>query len=109
MQQFLKIFGTFDAATSEYAMTASRQSLSTSIINAGEFIGAASAFAISSRFGRRGGLFVSSGCVLVGVVMQAAATHLVVLILGRLVLGKHCFQSSIRILLTTSMQDLPLD
>lgn len=87
MQPFLKLYGEWDPTKGQYFMSASQQSLTTSIINAGEFVGAVSAYFIGDKVGRRGGLFVSSACVIVGTIIQVASTHIASLIVGRLVLG----------------------
>ncbi|THY13519.1 general substrate transporter [Aureobasidium pullulans] len=87
MQPFLKIYGTFDPLKKVYVMSAAHQSLTSSIINAGEFVGAVSSYYVIDKLGRRGGLFVSSGTVVVGTIIQVASTHIGSLIAGRLVLG----------------------
>ena len=88
MPAFLKIFGTYDPKTHEYMMSAERQSLTTSIINAGEFVGAVSSFLIGEKLGPRSGLFVSSAAVIIGTLIQVIAPNVGALIAGRLVLGK---------------------
>ncbi|KAJ5937820.1 general substrate transporter [Penicillium verhagenii] len=87
MEPFIKEYGHYDTATDAYVLSASMQSLTTSIINVGEFVGAVSSFMVGDRIGRRGGLFVSSAFVVAGVIFQVAANDLGLLIVGRLLLG----------------------
>ncbi|KAJ5627838.1 general substrate transporter [Penicillium lividum] len=87
MEPFIKAYGHYDSATGGYVLSASIQSLTTSIINVGEFVGAVSSFLVDDRIGRRGGLFVSSAFVVIGVIFQVAADNLGLLIVGRLALG----------------------
>ncbi|KAH8659773.1 sugar transporter [Xylariales sp. PMI_506] len=87
MEKFIQDYGTYDAATGEMVVTASRQSLVTSIINAGEFIGAVCAFWVGQKVGLRGGLLVACCVVVVGCTLQVAGTHIGTMIAGRLVLG----------------------
>jgi MFS family permease len=88
MEPFIKAYGHYDTSTGGYVLSSSIQSLTTSIINAGEFVGAISSFLIDNKFGRRGGLFVSSAFVVIGTIFQVAADNLGLLITGRLLLGK---------------------
>jgi len=88
MEPFIKEYGRYDSATGSYVLSASMQSLTTSIINVGELVGAVSSFVVDDRIGRRGGLFVSSAFVVVGVIFQVAADDLGLLIVGRLLLGE---------------------
>ncbi|KAG9958768.1 general substrate transporter, partial [Aureobasidium melanogenum] len=88
MQPFLKIFGHLDPVKGVYVMSAERQSLTTSIINAGEFVGAISSFVIGERLGPRSGLFVSSAAVIIGTLIQVLAPNVGALIAGRLILAR---------------------
>ncbi|CAK7217087.1 hypothetical protein SCUCBS95973_003032 [Sporothrix curviconia] len=87
MDAFADHYGTFDAATGAKIVTSSRQSLVTSIINVGEFVGAVSAFWIGQKIGLRGGLLLACIIVVIGTTLQVADTALGLLIAGRLVLG----------------------
>lgn len=87
MEPFIKAYGHYDTTTGGYVLSSSMQSLTTSIINVGEFVGAISSFLIDNKFGRRGGLFVSSAFVVIGAIFQVAADNLGLLITGRLLLG----------------------
>ena len=88
MDSFSRIYGRWDAAKATYVVSSSTESLVASIINAGEFVGAVSAFLVSNRVGLRGGLFVSSAFVCVGAVFQLAGTKIGLLIAGRLIMGE---------------------
>lgn len=88
MEPFIKEYGHYDSASGAYVLSASMQSLTTSIINVGELVGAVSSFVVDDRIGRRGGLFVSSAFVVAGVIFQVAADDLGLLIVGRLLLGE---------------------
>jgi len=72
MDEFNLHYGSYDAATGKKMVSAPTQSLVTSIINAGEFIGAATAFLISERIGLRGGLLASCVIVAIGTTLQVA-------------------------------------
>ncbi|OJI82496.1 hypothetical protein ASPTUDRAFT_172682 [Aspergillus tubingensis CBS 134.48] len=87
MEPFIKAYGHYDSATGGYILSSSIQSLTTSIINVGELVGAISSYLVDDRIGRRGGLFVSSTFVVLGVIFQVSADKLALLIVGRLLLG----------------------
>lgn len=87
MEQFVQSYGTYDTATGKMVVSASRQSLVTSIINVGEFVGALTASWLGQRAGLRGGLMVACVIVMVGTTLQAAGTGIGLMIAGRLVLG----------------------
>lgn len=87
MDQFVQRYGTYDAQKGQMIISSSRQSLVTSIINAGEFVGALTAFLVCQRIGLRGGLLLACLIVVVGTTLQVAGTHIGLLIAGRLVLG----------------------
>ncbi|GLA47680.1 hypothetical protein AnigIFM63604_002489 [Aspergillus niger] len=87
MEPFIKAYGHYDNATGGYVLSSSIQSLTTSIINVGELVGAVSSYLVDDRIGRRGGLFVSSTFVVLGVIFQVSADKLALLIVGRLLLG----------------------
>lgn len=87
MQPFVKLYGHLDNATGQYVLSSRIQSITSSIINVGEFLGAVSSFVVGDHLGRRGGLFVSRACVIIGTILQVADTNIGCLIAGRLVLG----------------------
>jgi MFS transporter, SP family, sugar:H+ symporter len=87
MKPFLKQYRKYDSATGTYGVSSSVLSLVTSIINAGEFVGAVTAFFVGEKIGRRGGLYLSSICVVIGTLVQVAGSSEGTLIVGRLVLG----------------------
>lgn len=88
MKPFINVFGTYDTKSDAYVLTAKRESLVTSIIQVGEVLGAASAWWIGDKIGRKGGLYVTSSCVIVGAILQCASTKFVQLIFGRIIVGK---------------------
>jgi SP family sugar:H+ symporter-like MFS transporter len=88
MPQFLSHYGSLDPATGKYGLSAKEESLVTSIINAGEFFGAIASTFIADKVGRKGGPYVSSTCVVIGIILQVDTIHEGSLITGRLVLGK---------------------
>ncbi|KAJ5291302.1 general substrate transporter [Penicillium angulare] len=87
MDPFIKAYGHYDTHANAYVLSSRIQSITTSIINVGEFIGAASSFVIDDRIGRRGGMLFSSVFVVIGVIFQVSANNLGLLIAGRLILG----------------------
>jgi MFS family permease len=87
MQSFIKVYGHYNSTTDSYVLSSSIQSLTTSIINVGELLGAISSYLVDDRIGRRGGLFVSSAFVTAGVIFQVSADELGLLIVGRLLMG----------------------
>jgi len=87
MQPFIELYGHFDAVQGKYVLASRIESIITSIINVGEFLGAVSSFIVEDRLGRRGGLYVSSTCVIIGTVLQVSHSNIGILIAGRLVLG----------------------
>ncbi len=87
MKLFLKLYGKYNAVTGAFMLTAKMQPLVTSIINVGEFLGAVSSFWIGDKYGRKGGLYVSSTSVVIGVTLQVSDATIGSLIAGRLVLG----------------------
>jgi MFS transporter, SP family, sugar:H+ symporter len=89
MDQFVEHYGSYDSATGNNIITASTQSLVTSIINSGEFVGALTASLISDHTGLRGGLLIATVTVAIGTTLQIAGTYIGLLIVGRLVLGKY--------------------
>jgi MFS transporter, SP family, sugar:H+ symporter len=93
MQPFVSIYGHYDAATGLYVLTSRIQSIITSIINVGEFVGAVSSFIVGDMLGRRTGLLVAMACVVLGTILQMAANLIGVLIAGRLVVGEHQFNN----------------
>uniref|UniRef100_A0A093VIF4 Putative glucose transporter rco-3 n=1 Tax=Talaromyces marneffei PM1 TaxID=1077442 RepID=A0A093VIF4_TALMA len=86
MEPFIEAYGHYDSSIGTYIMSSSIQSLTTSIINVGELIGAVSSYIVGDHLGRRGGLFVSSFMVVLGVIFQTASHYLGMLIVGRLLL-----------------------
>lgn len=89
MQPFIKGYGgTFDAHSHGYILSARLQSITTSIINVGELVGAGASFIIGDRLGRKGGLLVAMACVVIGTIFQVSYARLGMLIAGRLILGE---------------------
>ncbi|KAJ7511845.1 general substrate transporter [Mycena galericulata] len=88
MPDFIDRFGQVDSKTGEMVLTASRQSIITSLLSAGTFVGALGQAFTSDRFGRRGSILIWSGIFTVGVAIQTGTVHSVVqLTIGRFVAG----------------------
>lgn len=88
MEPFDKLYGHYDASKAAYVLSSRVESIVTSIINVGEFVGAVSSFVLGDHLGRRRSLLVALSAVVVGVILQTASTGIGLLIAGRLVLGK---------------------
>lgn len=88
MQPFIKIYGHYDAAQKTYVLNSNTESVVTSMINVGEFVGAVTSFILGEHFGRRGSLLIAVCTVVVGVILQTASSSIGLLIAGRLVLGE---------------------
>lgn len=89
MAPFIRNFGgVLDPTTGKLALTASRESLVTSIIQVGELLGAASAWFVADKIGRKGGLYLTSTCVVIGTTLQISSNMVGTLIAGRIVVGE---------------------
>lgn len=75
------------AAVKNFHLTARDQSLTTSILSAGNFFGAIAAGDIADFIGRR--MTIILGCVIfsVGCILETASTGLAVMVVGRLIAG----------------------
>ncbi|KAJ7045135.1 general substrate transporter [Mycena alexandri] len=88
MPDFIDRFGQFDATTGQMVLTNSRQSIITSLLSAGTFVGALAQAFTSDRFGRRGSILMWSGVFTCGVTIQTGTARSVVqLTIGRFVAG----------------------
>ncbi|KAJ7157287.1 general substrate transporter [Mycena filopes] len=88
MPDFVDRFGELDTATGEMVLSNSRQSIITSLLSAGTFIGALAQAFTSDRFGRRGSILIWSGIFTVGVAIQTGTARSIVQItIGRFVAG----------------------
>ncbi|KAJ7726395.1 general substrate transporter [Mycena metata] len=88
MPDFIDRFGQFDAATGQMVLTSSRQSIITSLLSAGTFVGALAQAFTSDRFGRRGSILMWSGMFTLGVAVQTGTARSVLqLTIGRFVAG----------------------
>jgi len=87
IDKFIEHFGT-PKADGTYEISSSRLSLMTSVINIGELVGSLSAAPVNDYLGRKGVFLVASVMIIVGVILQLAATHQVSYIIGgRILLG----------------------
>ncbi|RXW18128.1 hypothetical protein EST38_g7728 [Candolleomyces aberdarensis] len=87
MPDFIRRFGEIDA-NGEYFLSSSRQSIITSLLSAGTFVGALAQAFTSDRWGRRGSILFWSAIFTVGVVIQTATGHSMAQITaGRFVTG----------------------
>ncbi|KAI0049845.1 sugar transporter [Auriscalpium vulgare] len=87
MPDFIRRFGEIDS-NGEYFLSSSRQSIITSLLSAGTFVGALAQALTADRYGRRGSIVIWSAIFTVGVVIQTATTFSIVQItFGRFVAG----------------------
>lgn len=89
MPDFIDRFGELDATTGQMVLSASRQSIITSLLSAGTFVGAlGQAFTSDLRWGRRGSIFVWSTIFTIGVAIQTGtARSLAQITVGRFIAG----------------------
>ncbi|TFK65443.1 sugar transporter [Pluteus cervinus] len=87
MPDFIDRFGEFDAEGQKF-LSSSRQSIITSLLSAGTFVGALAQAFTSDRFGRRGSILIWAGIFTVGVVVQTATDRSIAqLTAGRFIAG----------------------
>ncbi|KAI0783335.1 general substrate transporter [Abortiporus biennis] len=87
MPDFVRRFGEM-GPDGEFVLTSSRQSIITSLLSAGTFVGALGQAFTSDRFGRRGSILIWSGIFTVGTVIQTGTTFSIVQItIGRFIAG----------------------
>ncbi|KAF9486548.1 sugar transporter [Pholiota conissans] len=87
MPDFIRRFGEVDS-NGNFFLSSSRQSIITSLLSAGTFVGALAQAFTSDRFGRRGSILIWSAIFTVGVAVQTGTTFSVVqLTIGRFIAG----------------------
>ncbi|KAJ7894575.1 general substrate transporter [Mycena leptocephala] len=87
MPDFVDRFGQV-GADGQMFLSSSRQSIITSLLSAGTFVGALAQAFTSDRFGRRGSILIWSGIFTIGVAIQTGtARSIVQLTIGRFVAG----------------------
>ncbi|KAF8167584.1 general substrate transporter [Crassisporium funariophilum] len=87
MPDFINRFGEMDANGNMF-LSSSRQSIITSLLSAGTFVGALAQAFTSDRFGRRGSILIWSGIFTVGVAVQTGTEFSIVqLTIGRFIAG----------------------
>ncbi|KAF8899307.1 sugar transporter [Infundibulicybe gibba] len=87
MPDFIRRFGEMDA-NGEFFLSSSRQSIITSLLSAGTFVGALAQAFTSDRFGRRGSILIWAAIFTIGVIIQTATGFSIVQItIGRFVAG----------------------
>lgn len=86
-ERFNKAFGTFDAVTHSYAISATDQALLYGILLAGVVVGCIISAPIGSRYGRRVGLALCAIASIVGPIIQLSSTIIGVAIAGRFISG----------------------
>lgn len=87
MPDFIERFGEVDANGNHF-LSSSRQSIITSLLSAGTFVGALAQAFTSDRFGRRGSILIWSGIFTAGVAIQTGTTFSVAqLTIGRFIAG----------------------
>ncbi|KAI0370093.1 general substrate transporter [Pilatotrama ljubarskyi] len=87
MPDFIERFGTVDGSGTA-VLSPGRQSIITSLLSAGTFVGALAQAFTSDRFGRRGSILIWSGIFTVGTAVQTGTVHSIVQItIGRFIAG----------------------
>ncbi|THH07482.1 hypothetical protein EW145_g3358 [Phellinidium pouzarii] len=87
MPDFIMRFGQSDG-NGGFVLSSSRQSIITSLLSAGTFVGALAQALTSDRFGRRGSILIWSAIFTVGVAVQTGTTFSIVQItIGRFIAG----------------------
>ncbi|KAA1097568.1 Solute carrier 2 (Facilitated glucose transporter) member 8 [Puccinia graminis f. sp. tritici] len=71
----------------KYMITTGQDSLVTSILSVGTFVGALLAYPIGDRFGRRIGIMIACAIFSVGVALQTASTTIPLFVVGRVFAG----------------------
>ncbi|MBW0504750.1 hypothetical protein O181_044465 [Austropuccinia psidii MF-1] len=71
----------------EYMITTSQDSLVTSILSIGTFVGALLAYPIGDKYGRKLGIIIACAIFSVGVALQTASTKLPMFVAGRVFAG----------------------
>ncbi|PLW35160.1 hypothetical protein PCASD_11245 [Puccinia coronata f. sp. avenae] len=74
-------------ADGKYMITTSQDSLVTSILSVGTFVGALLAYPIGDRFGRKIGIMIACVIFSVGVALQTASTTIPLFVVGRVFAG----------------------
>ncbi|KAF8963897.1 general substrate transporter [Flammula alnicola] len=87
MPDFVRRFGQVDE-NGQHFLSSSRQSIITSLLSAGTFVGALAQAFTSDRFGRRGSILIWAAVFTVGVTIQTATEFSIVqLTIGRFIAG----------------------
>ncbi|KAI0756097.1 general substrate transporter [Daedaleopsis nitida] len=87
MPDFIERFGTQNADGS-WVLSPARQSIITSLLSAGTFVGALAQAFTSDRHGRRGSILIWSGIFTIGTIIQTATIRSIVQItIGRFIAG----------------------
>ncbi|TEB04014.1 sugar transporter [Coprinellus micaceus] len=87
MPDFIRRFGEIDE-NGEYYLSSSRQSIITSLLSAGTFVGALAQAFTSDRFGRRGSILIWSAIFTAGVAVQTGTgDSLAQITVGRFIAG----------------------
>jgi len=88
MPDFVNRFGQPTGPNGTYELSSSRQSIITSLLSAGTFVGAIGQAFTSDRFGRKGSVLIWSAIFTVGVAIQTAtARSLAQITIGRFIAG----------------------
>ncbi|OBZ68528.1 Hexose transporter 2 [Grifola frondosa] len=86
MDDFMARFG--QIVNGQPVLSSSRQSIITSLLSAGTFVGALAQAFTSDRFGRRGSILIWSGIFTIGTAIQTSTVHSIVQItIGRFIAG----------------------
>ncbi|KIY65663.1 general substrate transporter [Cylindrobasidium torrendii FP15055 ss-10] len=88
MPDFAKRFGEFNSEAGEWQLNSSQQSIITSLLSAGTFIGSIGQAFTSDRYGRRGSILMWAAVFTVGTVIQTTTdVEIGQMVVGRFVAG----------------------
>ncbi|KAG9029313.1 hypothetical protein FRB95_005477 [Tulasnella sp. JGI-2019a] len=89
MDDFLRTFGKDGLGTDGvgYGLSTANESLIVSILSAGTFFGALLSSPMADILGRKWGIIAATGVFVIGVILQIAALHLPVFVVGRVFAG----------------------
>ncbi|EGX89837.1 sugar transporter, putative [Cordyceps militaris CM01] len=85
--RFQRDFGSVDALTGQYIITASGQTLLFGLLLVGAIVASVLSGPVGTRYGRKAGLYCCAGTSLIGPLVQVVAPNMGVMIFGRVLSG----------------------